>query len=90
VQKAKGVGRRQCVWVHGAMNLATTAFCRRSQAVHNLLAPPPPHTLLLSAPRQDHQGLLWHHQVLQRLPQGRPLQQLRLPVPPRNRWVPGD
>lgn len=33
--------------------------------------------------RADGAGVLWHHEVLQRVPEGRAVQQHRLPLPPR-------
>ena len=35
-----------------------------------------------AACRQSSQGMLWHHQILQRLSEGSSLQQPGLPVPP--------
>jgi hypothetical protein len=47
------------------------------------LPPLPPLPPPLPACRQAGQGHLRHHQVLQRLPQGRPLRQPRVPLPAR-------
>lgn len=55
------------------------------QAVDTIVVGPVPFVVVAPCDcRQDHQGVLWYHQVLQCIPEGRHLQQPGLPVPARH------